>query len=81
VGVLGETGAVDLREPLGLPLVFGGVRVAHIFSFLCCDFCFVCPRPVSCVSNDDSFSGLYILYCPSIFSNFYLGPNISVDTF
>ena len=27
----------------------GGVRVAHVFSFLCCIFCFVCFRFVSCV--------------------------------
>jgi hypothetical protein len=29
-------------------VVFGRVRVAHLFSFLCCVFCFVCLRPVSC---------------------------------
>ena len=27
---------------------FGGVRVAHLFSFLCCLFCFVCLCFVSC---------------------------------
>ena len=33
-------------------------RVAHRFSFICCVlFCFVCHRPVSCVSNVSSFSG------------------------
>jgi hypothetical protein len=29
--------------------VFDGVRVVHRFSRLCCVFCFVCLRPVSCV--------------------------------
>jgi hypothetical protein len=29
-------------------VVFGGVRVAHLFSFLCCILCFVCLRFVAC---------------------------------
>ena len=33
--------------------------------------CFVCFRPVSCVPNVASFSGLFILDCPSVFSNVY----------
>ena len=36
---------------MGSPTVFGGVRVAHRSSFLCCVFQFVCLRPVSCVPN------------------------------
>jgi len=32
---------------------------------------FVCIRPVFCVSNVASVSGLSIHYCPSIFSNVY----------
>ena len=59
-----------LRRRLCSPLVFGGIRVAHRFSFLCCVFCFVCPRPVSCAPNDDSVSGLSILDAPSVFSTF-----------
>ena len=44
---------------LGSPPMFGWVRVAHLLSFLCyvfC-FCFVCLRPVSCMSNVASVSG------------------------
>ena len=48
---------------LDLPPVFGGVRVAHLFSFLCC-FIFVCLRPVSCVPNVASVSGLSFHNCP-----------------
>jgi hypothetical protein len=29
---------LTLREQLCSPLVFGGIRVAHLFSFLCCVF-------------------------------------------
>jgi hypothetical protein len=43
---------------------FGRGRVAHLFSFLCCGFYFVCLRPVSCVPNVSSFLGTYILDCP-----------------
>ena len=35
---------LPLREHLDLPPVFGGVRVAHLFSFLCCVCRFVCLR-------------------------------------
>ena len=28
--------------------VFGGIRVAHLFSFLCCVLCFVCPCSLYC---------------------------------
>ena len=42
--------------------VFGVVRVAHLFSFLCCVvlWCFVGLRPVSCVLNIANVSGLSI---------------------
>jgi hypothetical protein len=53
-----------IREHLGSPPVFGGVRVVHRFSFLCCVFCFVCLGPVSCIPNVASFSGLSIFDCP-----------------
>ena len=43
---------------------FGGVRVAHLFSFLCCVICFVCLCHVSCVLNVACFSGLSILDSP-----------------
>jgi hypothetical protein len=41
-------------------MMFGGVHVTHPFSFLCC----VCFRPVSCVPNVASVSGLFILDYP-----------------
>jgi hypothetical protein len=49
---------IALRGGLGSPPVFSDVRLAHLFTFLCCCFCFVCLRPVSCLSNVASFSGL-----------------------
>ena len=82
---------LTLREHLCSPSVFGGVHVAHLFSFLCCVFLFClssscvlctqcsqclwiffvlclvypmftvsldCLRPVSCVPNVTSVSGL-----------------------
>ena len=57
---------VTMRH-LGLPKVFGGVCVAHRFNFLCCVICFVCLRPVSCMPNVASVSGLSILDCPFSF--------------
>jgi len=53
-----------LREHMGSPLVFDGVRVVRLFRFLCCIHCFVCLHHMSCVPNFDSFSGLSILDCP-----------------
>ena len=52
--------------------VFGGVRVAHLVSFLGCVFCVVCPCPVSCVPNVASFSRLFILHCHSVLLVFVL---------
>ena len=40
--------------------LFAHSGVQHI---LCCVFCFVCLRPVSCVPNVVSFSGLSIFDC------------------
>ena len=51
--------AYPSRAP-GLIPVFGGVCVAHLFSFLC----FVCPRPVSGVSNVAGVPVLTILDYP-----------------
>ena len=55
-----------LREHLGSSPVFYEVRVAHLFSFLCCAvfMCFVCLRSVSCVPCVASVYGLSILDCP-----------------
>ena len=55
---------IALREHMGSPLVFGGVRVARCFSFLCYVLCFVCLRPVSCLPNVANFSRLSILDYP-----------------
>ena len=67
-----------LREHLCSPQILCGVRVAHLFSFLCCVLwvffalfifvlCLVCPTfPVSL---DCSF-----LIVPSVFSNVYFHP-------
>jgi hypothetical protein len=49
----------------------GGVLVAHLFSFMCCVFRFVCLCPVSCGPNVASFSELFISDCPFVFSNVY----------
>jgi hypothetical protein len=55
------------------PGLIGGIRVAHIFTFLCCGLCFaVCLCNVSCAQfrllfcapSDSSFSGLSILDWP-----------------
>jgi hypothetical protein len=42
---------LSICEHTSSPRFFGGVRVAPIFSFLCCvvSLCFVCLRLVSCV--------------------------------
>jgi hypothetical protein len=40
---------------------FCGSLVVHFFSILCCVFCFVCLRAVSCVSNVASICGLSII--------------------
>ena len=55
-------------EHLGSPpVLFCGVSLAHVFSFLCYVSCFVCLCPVSCVINVASVSGLSILDCPFSF--------------
>ena len=55
-----EPGTLTQNHP-----VFGGVRVAHLFSFLCCVMllCLVYVCPVSCVLNVASFSGLFNRDC------------------
>ena len=45
--------------------VFGAVRVAHFFCFLCSMFCFVRLYLVSCATDVASVSRLSILYCLS----------------
>ena len=62
-GIFNRTGDSNGTETASLyeVLEFGGARVAHLFSFLCCVFVFVCLRPVSCVPNVTSVSGFSIL--------------------
>jgi len=48
--------------------VCGMFRVAHLYRFLYHVFYFVCLRPVSCVLNVASISGLSILDCLLRFS-------------
>ena len=52
------------------PGFFGGFRVLIFLAFFAtyCYFGFVCLRPVSCLPNVTSVSGLYILDCPIRFS-------------
>ena len=42
---------LTLRQHLGLPQVFDGVRIADLLSFLYCVAFFVCLRHVSCEAN------------------------------
>ena len=58
--------SLTLHEHLDLPPVFGGVRGAHLFSFLCYVCRFVCLR-----SNVASVSWLSII-ARSVFSHVYL---------
>ena len=46
---------------MGSPPVYGEVRVAHLFNFICSHLCFVCPHPVPCVPTVASVSRLSIL--------------------
>ena len=59
---------LTLNENLGLPMDLDWVRAAHIFNCLCCVvfwlFFFVCLRPLSCVPNVSSISGVFIIDCP-----------------
>jgi hypothetical protein len=63
-GVLKRQLLLTHRDDLGSPPVFGWVRVAHLFNFLCCVVYFLCLRPVSCVPNVARLSRLFIIDCP-----------------
>jgi hypothetical protein len=43
--------------------IFYGIRVAHLYSFLCCVFVLFCLHPVSCVPNVVSVFGVSIPDC------------------
>ena len=56
-------GRQELLAPLGRlgsPPVFSGVRVAHLFSFLCCVFCFCLSS--SCVLSTQCCQFLWIFH-------------------
>ena len=59
-----------LRWCLGSHPVFGGVRVAHLFSFLCCVL-FVCVLCLACPMLPVSFECPFLI-APSVFSNVYI---------
>jgi hypothetical protein len=63
-GAFWETGLACYSRASVFTPGFRGVRVAHLFNFLCYVFCFVCLRPVSCVPYVVGFSGVSILDCP-----------------
>jgi len=58
--------AYPSRAPEFIPVV-RRVRVAHLFRFLCYDFCVICLRPLSCVPNVACVSRLSILDYPFAF--------------
>jgi len=51
---------LTIREYLGSSPVFGGIRVAHLFSYLCCVF--VICLSLSCVSCTQCCQCLWIIY-------------------
>ena len=59
-----KTGKYMFKYRVPPPPFPGGVCVPHLFSFLCCYFCFVCLHPVSCLPNVASVSELFILDFP-----------------
>ena len=63
-------------DHLVAPHVFVGVRVVHIFSFLCCVvFLFVCLRPVSRYPMLPVSLDCLFLIAPSVFTYIYLQCN------
>jgi hypothetical protein len=54
--ILSEAGTAYLREHPSSPPVFGGVRVAHLFSFLCV-VCLDCPFFIAL----SVFSNVYLI--------------------
>jgi hypothetical protein len=43
-GVLKEAGTAFHLQAPDSPPIFGRIHVIHLFSFLCCVFCFVCLK-------------------------------------
>ena len=54
--ILYETGTA---YHLGTPDFFGRIHVTHLFSFLCCVFCFVCFCSMCCAQ---CYMGLWIVH-------------------
>ena len=76
-------GLLTNRGCLGTPPVFGEVRVANFFGFLCCVFVVVCLHPVSYVPGIDGFSRLSMSYVPGIdgFSRLFMSYVPGIDGF
>ena len=55
---------LTLREHMSTLSTFDWLSIAHLFNFLCCDYCFICLRSVYCVPNAASVSELSILDLP-----------------
>jgi len=73
VGIFKRQELLTLRVHLSSSPVFGGVRVVHLSIFLCCGFCFVFLRPVSCIPNVAScFLDCLFLMAPSVCSKVYI---------
>ena len=62
---------LTFREHQGSPQILVGFVLLIFLVFYVVFFCFVSIRPVSCVPNVASFSGLSILDCLFGFSNVY----------
>jgi hypothetical protein len=63
-GVSLVTGTVCPSWTLGFCPCFGGVLIAHLFSFLCCVFSSSSSRVLCIHCIVESFSGLFILDFP-----------------
>ena len=57
-------------------VVFGWVRVPHLFSFLCYVVCIVCLHSVSCVPSVDNFCFSFIFPWSLKFCCFVSGPSL-----
>jgi hypothetical protein len=71
-GVLMEL--LTLLDHLPSPSVFCGVRVVYLSSFMCCIFCFVCLRCVSC-AQPLSLHCSFLIITPSDFYTVYFAFN------
>ena len=66
---------LTLLDHLPSPSVFCGVRVVYLSSFMCCIFCFVCLRCVSCAQPLSLHCSFLIIITPSDFYTVYFAFN------